>query len=294
MIRAQGPDMRTPTRGRALLVIGACSVLLLTSCNASETSSPDDETSPEEPTGESAAGSGEGLEVDATDAIASFGVSRSPAGQRVADYLATMDSDREPARKLAELRLNGNESVAELVKSYRSIALTRRIDRWKVVHTLGQLRTEHAIETLKSVAFEPVQAPVQQVQRADGHGAEVDPAFGQEMMIRARAVEGIEILAREGNSGAEAALLRVVSASALSARRAAVQAYLRLGKDKARRRREVTELLGPEDHWMLELRDVPTTYFNVPRPDALRSRPTESANPDRTTQPAVSVGESAP
>lgn len=232
------------------LVVTMCSAVALVSCAAPESSAGDD-TNVSGPPRESA--------LDQQE--------------KVAAYLATMDSDPEPMQKLAELRKNAEESAAELVKSYRSIAPARRIDRWKVVHTLGQLRTESALEDLASIAFEPVPAPAPPRQRPDGHGAEADPTFDQEMMIRVRAVEGIEILAREGSAAAERALLRVVGSPALSARRAAVQAYLRLPADPERRRHEVAEALRPDEQWILELRDVPTTYFDGPPPSSPRDEP---------------------
>jgi hypothetical protein len=265
---------RRNARRKTPRAIGAFALLMaVTGCGA-----PDEEPATSAPSPAVAAGDRETADA--------FGLAHDEVGFKVAAYLHAIDSEEHPAARLEQLRPVAREAAVELMKSYRGLASDRKFDRWKLVHTLGALRTDATIPDLTSIALEELPASALSSDRTNGHDCGNGP--GDEHVIRARAVEGLAGLAREGNAAAEDALRQAVRAPSFSARRAAVMAYVRLPGDATARRREVAASLAAEDRWLLDVRPGRTEDFmHAPPPTAPSKTPMNPAPGAPTPEPTA-------
>jgi hypothetical protein len=173
-------------------------------------------------------------------------------GQAVARHLALASGEQTVdrgnyQRSLQELRKQPRATVNALMPIYRKLPASSHQDRWLVAHELAALRRPEALNGLLEIAKAPL--PVQAMSVAHPETPE------RAHTVRARAVEGIALLARDGDRGAEQALATLVRSGDPPLQLAAARAWLTSGPQAARRT-TLRGLLEPRDRWIADVRLV--------------------------------------
>jgi len=150
-----------------------------------------------------------------------------------ADAQAALDASLATLRERPDV-------VAAAAELYAASGANRYLRRWSLVDLVGTLGDPEATEMLTRVARTPL---------PDAKA----PEFGEEAMIRMRAVDGLTSLAMGGDAGARAALLACIQACPPLLKPSIVHAALLAGGGPSAHD-EIAGALGPDEQWMLDLR----------------------------------------
>jgi hypothetical protein len=187
------------------------------------------------------------------------------------------DAEERHRESLQRLRARARDTVRAARALYRESRPESYLQRWSIVHTLGELAAPEAAAALAEIATSPF---------AEGPRVAHDSGPTQEeAMIRLRALAGLRRLAEEGDSAAYDALKRSVGTGNRAVRATAVHEWLSAaqarGEDVDRVKREIAARLPKSDAWMLNLRrgrlDVEGRL--PPPPQKTRTRTPDDAAP---------------
>jgi hypothetical protein len=168
-------------------------------------------------------------------------------------FLQNIYNVGEDAQEIYEELLKKLQGQAEsvIVEIVRAEGASDQDDypfRWALVHTAAELKHPATLHFLKNLVLTPIPSE----RSEDPHSFST---VAEETIIRTTAVEGIEYLAKKGNSKANSALLEFLKIPSLSIRRAAVQAILATTAKKDIRKRLVA-LLPKEQHYLLDIKRI--------------------------------------
>lgn len=200
--------------------------------------------------------------------------------QKAVTHLNTVSGDTRYAAALNSLRQNAAEAAPLIAQLYRAAPETAYVDRWSLVKVLSDLHQSQSLPHLDAIANTPLPA-------AQGEGA--DRTLCEETMIRTTAAEGIARQAGTGDAGALALLLKNCQNPIFSVRQASVQAYLARGGPRARATLE--RLIPPNEHFVLDIREVSAADMPQSQPGAVKPRPNVTEIP---TPPVQGAGATRP
>lgn len=178
--------------------------------------------------------------------------SLSPVGELVRQVLVTMNASGEDAdeayqRSVAAMREHPVEAVIEIAR-LESMCLARDYAaRSALVYAACELEHRAALPLLKSVVLTPIPPE----ENADPHASTVT----EETIIRTTAVDGVVILARQGDKDVIDLLFDFLDVPSMSIRRAAVQGLLASPQADDLRGR-IAECLPKNQRFLLDLKKL--------------------------------------
>jgi hypothetical protein len=179
------------------------------------------------------------------------------------------DFEIKRLRSIANLRATPAASLAALSQTYRDLPASESLERWKVVLTMGDVGSTHAVAPLLEIALSPVGAPL------------AGEAYEEEALIRLRAVAALQELMTTGQPGAEEALRTCIREGDAYVRSAAAHAYLEGTRRTDERVAEVRALLPRGQERLADIRAATAEDMKVEAPQR-RSRPHKH---DRAARP---------
>lgn len=177
-------------------------------------------------------------------------------GSRLENHFRSMaafgpDAEADYQASLSELKKDSLQSIRDLSEAYQNIPEAGYAARWKVVHTLAAIEGDAALETLRSIAKQPV--PPEKFPAAHGLSS-----AGEERAIRATAIDGLASLAKNGSAEADSALLGLaVETENLTLQRRAIRGYLAAGAADEKRAEFLKTQLEPGSHHLINLDVTP-------------------------------------
>jgi multimeric flavodoxin WrbA len=165
-------------------------------------------------------------------------------------------ADDKYQQSIQELRGLSKRVVPAIVNEYKAQTQTSYLNRWSLVHMLGELGDPDALPALDEIINSPIPDERSKVIHEYSTRAE-------ELMIRTTAVESIYSIAVKGDEEAQELLLKHAQHSEFSIRRAAIQSYIDIGGTNARKKLE--EILSEKDRELLEIRRVDVRKVPQPR-----------------------------
>jgi hypothetical protein len=159
-------------------------------------------------------------------------------------------------KSLKTLRSKSEMAVKIIAQEYKGLREAGYLDRWSLVHLLGELQDPSALDTLDKIVRSRIPKEKSKVLHEYSTRAE-------ELMIRTTAIESIKRIAINKSSKAVEILLVHTKHSEFSVRREAVQSFLEVGGRDARKK--LLEVLPKKYHDLLDIRriDVRKAYQPV-------------------------------
>jgi hypothetical protein len=191
-------------------------------------------------------------------------------------------ADAKYDSSLVEIKKNGAEAVALLTEAYNKTAARHYFNRWGLVKTLGDIGNNIAAQPLSTIIFSKIPEETSQ----DLHHFSTQE---EEVIIRLRAVEGIGMLAKNGDRYSERILLQLAldstqKNSAIQLR--AIKAYLRAGKNTDEREKLLKSKLDKKLH------DIITTAVTAPQEfiskmENIKKLSDEKVNKEKVERPST-------
>lgn len=156
-------------------------------------------------------------------------------------------------KSLDTLRTKSKKAVRIIIREYKGLRESSYVDRWSLVHLLGELRDPTALGALNEIVRSRI--PVEKSKVLHEYSTRAE-----ELMIRTTAVEAIKQIAENNSPEALELLLEQTRSEEFSIRRAAVQGFLEAGGPKAREK--LLKVLPKEHQGLLDIRrtDVRKVY----------------------------------
>ncbi len=137
------------------------------------------------------------------------------------------EADAKYNASLSELKKNPVEVVVLLNKAYKKTEVKHYFNRWAIVKTLGDLESIQTIKPLSDIIFSEIPPETSM----DLHHFSTQE---EEVIIRIRAIEGLGMLSKRGDSTATRILLQLALDSTIknsALRLRSIKAYLRGGRN---------------------------------------------------------------
>ncbi len=156
-------------------------------------------------------------------------------------------------KSLDALRSKAANAVNVISQEYFLLEDASYVDRWSLVHLLGELKNPAALDILTKIIRSPIPAEKSKVLHEYSSRAE-------ELMIRTAAIDAIKRIAEINNPEALEILLEQVRNEIFSIRRAAVQGFMEVGGPNAREK--LLKILPQEHIGLLDIHrtDVQKVY----------------------------------
>lgn len=206
-----------------------------------------------------------------------------PLGQQLKQHIQIIalpaekmeEADANYNTSITELRKTPAEAIALLDEAYTKIDARHYFNRWAMVKTLGDLEHADAFKSLAHIARSVVP-------EEKSENLHLFSTQEEETIIRIRAVEGLALLARQGNKDADQVLLELALNAPMNSatQLRAIKAYLNAGKDTDERSKTLTGKLDKSLH------DVITTQVTAPEEFAKRVGALTNVSMDKTTEDA--------
>ena len=191
------------------------------------------------------------------------------------------DAEEDYQASLEILRAVAEKAVHILVDEYDDLPETQYLDRWSLIQLLAELKQPSSLPALDRILATPI--PPERSEAPHRFSTR-----GEETIIRMTAVEAITRVAAEGSREAGDILLRYARHENFSVKRAAIQGYLSLGRENARK--VLREMLPESDHHILNIGTKDVRDTPQPRGDMDLKRPETDDVP--TTHPSKGRKES--
>ncbi len=181
--------------------------------------------------------------------------------EQIVEAVNRMGGVGDKAETEYQTSLSNLQSVAEkalpiIVEEYENLPEAKYLDRWSLIQLLIELKQPSSLPTLDKILSSPI--PLQRVKSShDGFSTQ-----GEEIMIRTTAIEAIARLASEENREAIDLLIKHAQHENFSVKRAAIQDYLIIGGEKARK--VLMEILPESDHYILNI--LREDVHKIPQP----------------------------
>lgn len=192
------------------------------------------------------------------------------------------EADARYDSSLAELKKNAVEAVTLLSEAYKKTEARHYYNRWGLVKTLGDIGNNTAAPPLQAIVLAKLPAETSQ----DLHHFSTQE---EEIIIKIRAIEGLGMLAKNGDQVSDRLLLQLAldstqTNSALQLR--AIKAYLRAGKDTGEREKLLKSRLDKKLH------DIITTAVTRPeefmsKMEGIKKLSTQITNKEKTERPST-------
>ncbi|QQO53706.1 MAG: HEAT repeat domain-containing protein [Thiohalocapsa sp. PB-PSB1] len=179
-------------------------------------------------------------------------------------------------KSLDKLRTDGEEAVPIIVAEYENLPEGQYLDRWSLIQLLVELKQPSSSPALDKILSSPI-PPERAKSSHDDFSTQ-----GEEIMIRTTAIEAITQLALAENNEAVDLLLKHSQHENFSVKRAAIQDYLSIGGEKARK--VLMQLLPKSDHHILNIRREDVR--KIPQPEEKTpKKQTEKFDPPMRSTP---------
>ncbi len=191
------------------------------------------------------------------------------------------EADAKYNASITELKKNATEAIVLLNDAYNKTEAKHYFNRWGIVKTMGELENPSAVKPLADIAFSKIGPE----ESKDLHHFSSQE---EEAVIRIRAIEGLGLLAKQGDAYADRTLLQIALDSTISnsaMRLRAIKAYLRSGKNTDERAKLLSSRL--DKSWQ----DVITTSVTSPeefikKMDSITKLSDEKTKDSKTERPA--------
>jgi hypothetical protein len=168
---------------------------------------------------------------------------------------------------LAELRKHDTkEVVAALREAYKNMPENAYKDRQTALQAATMLESQESAELLIEAATEPMPAGLP----PDGEG--LSPLM-EEGVIRYIAIDGLEALAKRGNTEADAALAELVATGHPTVQAHATLAYVSAGPNTVARQQVAAGLLPPERAFLAQRERVDGSQTQQEPPEQRPNKP---------------------
>ncbi len=149
--------------------------------------------------------------------------------------------------KIEELRENPEVSVAEIKAAYHKLERAQFTTRYKLVFMLESLELPEARELLTEIAVAPIPTDLPEYQ-GDGSIDHVE----QEVLVRVRALGGLELLQKSGKSETRETIYDVLTQTEdRTLKNTAVRAWLMTSSDLEADKEALKQVLETDDHYMI-------------------------------------------
>lgn len=183
---------------------------------------------------------------------------------------------------LTELKKNAAEVVTLLTEAYKKTEARHYFNRWGLVKTMGDIGSNTAAKPLSEIVFTKIPAETS----LDLHHFSTQE---EEIIIRIRAIEGLGMLAKNGDPTSDRLLLQLAldssqKNSAIQLR--AIKAYLRAGKDTGEREKLLKSRLDKKLH------DIITSAVTKPedfinKMESIKKLSNETTNREKVERPST-------
>jgi hypothetical protein len=178
---------------------------------------------------------------------------------------------------LSKLRENSTRAVPVIISEYYDLPEIKYLDRWSLIQLLTDLKQPSVIKDLDKIISS--QIPPERSENPNYFSTR-----GEEIIIRTTAIEGIRKLATDDNKDAIEILLKHTRSETFSIKRAAIQSYIQVGGEIAKKR--LIESLPKEDHYILSIKQ--TDVQHVPQPTITEfAKPSEIDDSPKKTSPKL-------
>jgi hypothetical protein len=174
------------------------------------------------------------------------------------------NAEAEYQTSLDKLRAVAEEAVPIIVAEYENLPEVQYLDRWSLIQLLAELKQPSSLPALDEILSSPI-PPERAKSSHDGFSTQ-----GEEIMIRTTAVEAIARLASEENREAIDLLIKHAQHENFSVKRVAIQDYLIIGGEKARK--VLMEMLPESDHYILNIRREDVRKIPQPQEEEPKKR----------------------
>jgi hypothetical protein len=171
---------------------------------------------------------------------------------RIVDAINLMGGAGDGAESCYQRALDGlarqaKEVANALAVEYDRLDAAQYLDRWALVQLMGELKHEAALDFVDRL----LAGRLPEERALD---PEALSTVGEEVMIRTTAVDAVARMGSDGNARALEVLLRHVDHENFSVKRAAIQAFLAHGGEKARE--TLSQRLPERDHHIMGIQRV--------------------------------------
>lgn len=174
------------------------------------------------------------------------------------------DAEENYQASLEMLRVVAEKAVPIVVDEYGNLPEKQYLDRWSLIQLLVEMKHPSSLPALDKILSTPI--PPERSKAPHRFSTR-----GEETIIRTTAVEAIIQVAAEGSREAADILLRYIRHENFSVKRAAIQGYLSLGRENARK--VLREMLPESDHYILNIGTKDVRDTPQPRGDRDLKRP---------------------
>lgn len=168
-------------------------------------------------------------------------------------------AEKRYQESLEQLRNQDPKEVMQALKgAYETMPAEAYMEREAIVSTAAALESHEATELLVDAATQPVTA-----------AADVDHGTSplmEEGVIRYAAIDGLETLARQGNTEAEAALAELIATGHPTVVRAATMAYIQSGPNRVERQEAALGMLPEAQHNIVQRERIDFTLTRQESP----------------------------
>jgi hypothetical protein len=192
------------------------------------------------------------------------------------------EADARYDSSLAELKKNAVEAVTLLTEAYKKTEARHYYNRWGLVKTLGDIGNNTAAPPLQAIVLAKLPAETSQ----DLHHFSTQE---EEIIIKIRAIEGLGMLAKNGDQVSDRVLLQLAldstqTNSALQLR--AIKAYLRAGKDTGEREKLLKSRLDKKLHDIITTAVTRQEEF-MSKMEDIKKLSTQTTNKEKTERPST-------
>jgi len=192
-----------------------------------------------------------------------------PLNERIVEAINRMgglgdNAEAEYQASLETLRSVAEEAVPIIVSEYKNLPEVQYLDRWSLIQLLAELKHPSSLSGFDEILSSPI--PPERSKSPHTFSTR-----GEEIILRTTAVEAITRIAAEDNREAVDLLLKHTRHENFSVKQAAIQGYLSLGGENARK--ALLEMLPESDHYILDIRRMDVGKVPQPEVEKILKRP---------------------
>jgi len=165
------------------------------------------------------------------------------------------NAEKTYQKSLEKLRPNAEKVLSIIVSEYASLPEMQYLNRWSLIQLLAELKHPSSLKPLDEILITPIPPERSKDPR-------VFSTRKEEVIIRTTAIEAVTRIAAEDNKEATDILLKHSRHENFSIKRAAIQGYLKVGGEIAKKR--LLETMPKKDRYIANIQQ--TDVRLVPQP----------------------------
>lgn len=178
--------------------------------------------------------------------------SQSETGMGLAFVYDTLELTSEDAQilidnKMEELQEDPEATIDEIVSAYEKLERAQFTSRYKLVYMMENLILPEASGVLSEIATAPIPNDLPEY---EGDGTTDHEA--NEIMVRVRAIGGLELLHKSGSTETRETLYDIItSAKDQTIKNTAIRAWLSTSQDLENDQESLKQILSEDEHYMI-------------------------------------------